>query len=47
MLILRFLTYPGPPGHFSSIGSTVTLGPNSLFYTGFRGLSDGIYLGTH
>ena len=47
MPILRFLTYPGPPDLFSSIGSTVTLGPNSLFYAGSRGLSDGAYLGTH
>ena len=47
MPILRFLSSPGPHGLFSSIGSTVTLGPNSLFYAGSRGLSDGAYLGTH
>ena len=34
MPILRFLTSPGPHGLFSSIGSTVTLGPNSLLYRG-------------
>ena len=47
MPILRFLSSPGPHGLFSSIGSTVTLGPNSLFYAGSRGLSDGAYLGPH
>ena len=32
MPILRYLTSPGLRGLFSSIGSTVTLGPNSLLY---------------
>ena len=40
VLALRFLASPGPRGLFYSIGSTVTLGLDDLFFSvGSRGLS--------
>jgi len=45
VLALRFLASPSPRGIFYSIGSTVTLGLNNLFFSvGSRGLSAGASL---